>query len=109
MTKYTYILEMSSNAINDVIEQLQKQLDRQPRGYISRWEGNLDMKKSDIKNLSNTELFVEYYDYVVKIVKETNSARGLSKKTYSLYEAITDECVERFGLDRDKLSEEDVI
>lgn len=67
------------------------------------------MKKAEIVQLTNTELFVFFNRYVIRLVHEAHSVRGETKKTTREFNWIVDECINRFDLDRDTLIERHVI
>lgn len=67
------------------------------------------MKKNDVLNLNDSELFAAYYGITVQLVKEANSMRGETKKSAQQANWIIEECIKRFGLDRDVLIAKELI
>jgi hypothetical protein len=67
------------------------------------------MKKSDIQQLDNSELFSSFYWTTIQLVKEENSVRGATKKSTKEYEWIITECIKRFDLDEKTLIKNDLM
>lgn len=67
------------------------------------------MKKSDILEMNDSELFSAFYNCTMQLVKEANSNRGETKQTLKEFDWLVDECVKRFNLDRDVLIEKHVV
>jgi hypothetical protein len=57
------------------------------------------MKLKDIKSLDNASLLTNFYLMGIKTTKETNSPRGLTKKTLQEETWIIEEVEKRFNLE----------
>lgn len=58
------------------------------------------MKKKEILEATDSELFVLFYLNTVQLVKEANSTGGETKRATTQANWIIDECCKRFGLEK---------
>lgn len=61
------------------------------------------MKQSDIKEMSNENLLINFHTIVVRAVHEVNSRRGISQKTDNAERWILDEMIKRFDLNGEEV------
>lgn len=61
------------------------------------------MKKSEVKEMSNEKLMVEFYWVTVRGTKEENSRNGRTKQTVKDETLILTEMIKRFDLDEKEL------
>lgn len=67
------------------------------------------LKKKDVVEMNDTELFSAFYHNTVKLVKEANSNRGETKKSMQECDWIVEESIKRFELKREILVEHNVL
>lgn len=65
-------------------------------------KGDIIMKKTEIKAMSNAELLSSALWNQVRMTNEVNSRRGLTKQTAKEERWFIDEMMERFGIDREE-------
>ncbi len=64
------------------------------------------MKQADIKAMSNEKLIETFYRTTINSCHETNSIRGLTKKTIQREKWIIEEMCKRFNMDLEILRKE---
>lgn len=69
----------------------------------------MKLRKSDIKLMGDTELFSAFHWVIVRSTNEQNSRSGLTQQTAKEQTWILDECISRFGLEREVLVEKYII
>lgn len=67
------------------------------------------MNKKEVQEMTDTEVFAQFYWHTIQLVKEANSVRGETRKTSKEFDRLMEECIKRFNLDVETLLNKKVL